>query len=351
MRILLATFDCYSHVTTAVPLVQRLVVRGHTVRWLTHERYRPFAQRSGAHLFPTAYTNSHAELPAMSLQEWATMFQAERFAQAADLTAALEDTPADMLLVDPTYVGVAGISYPDMRIGMLGCVPLLHVHPDAAFVLQATLPQCEYPVGHAPVHFTGPLLPPPMDELSPEETAKFAARIPTDRPLVVITHGTLATETERLAVPALEAIKDLPVFALVQATPGTLDLPPNAMALPWIPFGRVLPRAALVVSNGGYQGAQWCLAAGVPMVIRGETEDKPEVAARVEWAGYGKNISEAPRSAAVFRRAIEEVLVNPRYREQARRLSVQAAQIDAATAAAQIIEMHSPVKGRVDAAA
>jgi UDP:flavonoid glycosyltransferase YjiC (YdhE family) len=355
MRILLATYDCYSHVTTALPLVQRLVRRGHTVRWLVDQRFGTFVGRAGAELVPTVHVPSHADLPAMGLDEWITMFRAERYAQAADLLYALDEAPTDLLLVDPTYAGVEELGdRPDLRLGMLGCVPLLHIHPGVQFVLQATLPQMEYPVGEplrSRVFFTGPLLPPPMDELSPEEQGRYAERIPTDRPLVLITHGTLATDPAMLAQPALDALRDLPVFALVQARPGTLDLPANAMALPWLPFGRLLPHTSLLVSNGGYQGAQWGLAAGVPMVIHGQTEDKPEVGKRVEWAGYGKDLSGGPASPESFRRGIVEVLTNPRYREQAHRLARQAALHDPATAAAQIIEMHAPVKGEVARAA
>jgi UDP:flavonoid glycosyltransferase YjiC (YdhE family) len=353
MRILLATYDCYSHVTTALPLVQRLVVRGHTVRWLVDQRFGTLVGRAGATLVPSAHVLSHADLPAMALEEWVRMFQREAYAQAADVIAALEDEPTDMLLVDPTYVGVGAIGpgYPDTRIGMLGCLPMLHIHPDAAFVIQATLPQFEPPTPcRERVFFTGPLLPPPMDELV-EEQARFGERIPRDRPLVLISHGTIATDPALLAQPALDAIRDLPVFALVQAEHGTLDLPPNAMAVPWLPFGRLLPAAALLVSTGGFQASQWCLAAGVPMVIHGQSEDKPEVGKRVEWAGYGKNLSGGPASPERFRQAISEVLVNPRYREQAHRLARQAALHDPATAAAQIIEMHAPVKGEVARAA
>jgi UDP:flavonoid glycosyltransferase YjiC (YdhE family) len=346
VRILVATYDGYSHVTTALPLVQRLVVRGHTVRWLVEKRYGTFVGRAGATLVPTAYTPSHEGQPARPLHDWIQMFAREAMAQAADLIYALEDAPTDVLLVDPTILGVSalGPGYPDLRIGMLGCVPLLHVPAEAQFILQATLPQCEYPVAEAirpRTFFTGPLLPPPMDELAPEELARFSQRIPTDRPLVVVTHGTVATDLAGLVQPTLDAIRDLPVFALVQAVPGTVELPPNALAVPWIPFGRVLPHASLVVSNGGYQGAQWCLAAGVPMVIHGTTEDKPEVGARVEWAGYGKNVSGWPTAPETFRRAIEDVLLNPRYREQAQRLAQQCAWQDSATAAAQILERHA----------
>ena len=45
-----------------------------------------------------------------------------------------------------------------------------------------------------------------------------------------------------------------------------------------------------MVTNGGYGAVQRALTTGVPLVVAGDTEDKPEVAARVEWFGVGVNL-------------------------------------------------------------
>ena len=45
-----------------------------------------------------------------------------------------------------------------------------------------------------------------------------------------------------------------------------------------------------MVTNGGYGAVQRALIAGVPLVVAGNTEDKPEVAARVECFGAGVNL-------------------------------------------------------------
>jgi UDP:flavonoid glycosyltransferase YjiC (YdhE family) len=75
------------------------------------------------------------------------------------------------------------------------------------------------------------------------------------------------------------------------------------------------------------------------MVVDGKTEDKPEVGLRVEWAGLGINLSTAPTSPARLREAVQQVLLNPRYREQARRFAAQAALQDSATIGAQVLEL------------
>lgn len=334
MRILLATLDLYSHVTQAVPLVQRLVLRGHTVRWLVHDRFASVVQGAGATLLRPS-SPSHAATPAMMLQDWVGMFQAEAGFQAADLAQAMDDETPDVLLVDPTIVGVtAANAYPNVLVGMLGCVPLLHIPAEVEFVLQASLPQMELPLPPqyaAKVSCIGPLLAPPTP-------GPPAPDLHPDRPLILITQGTLASDPELLIRPALEAFRNFPAQILATCAP-LKDIPHNARCVPWVPFHQILPKAAVVVSAGGFATAQWCAAAGVPMVVDGKTEDKPDVGARVEWAGIGKSLCGAPTTPNAIRDAVHEVLLNPRYREQAYRLAAQCALQDSATLGLQVIEM------------
>jgi UDP:flavonoid glycosyltransferase YjiC (YdhE family) len=75
-----------------------------------------------------------------------------------------------------------------------------------------------------------------------------------------------------------------------------------------------------MVTNGGIGGVQQALAAGVPLVVAGDTEDKPEVAGRVAWAGAGVNLWTGAPSPARVRRGVTTVLRDPRYRVAAARL-------------------------------
>ena len=87
-----------------------------------------------------------------------------------------------------------------------------------------------------------------------------------------------------------------------------------------------------------YGGTQRALAAGIPLVVVGETEDKMEVGARVEWAGAGNNLRKQRPSPDEIRDAVKEVLVNPKYRENARRIQADFAKYDAPTRAAELLE-------------
>ena len=116
------------------------------------------------------------------------------------------------------------------------------------------------------------------------------------------------------------------------------ELPEYVRAEPFIPFDHLLPHVDVMVTNGGYGGTQWALAQGIPLVVAGETEDKIEVAARVEWAGAGINLRKQRPSPGEVRDAVREVLANPVYRNNARRIQADFAKYDAPTRAAELLE-------------
>ncbi|WNY34233.1 hypothetical protein Q9Q99_01540 [Curtobacterium flaccumfaciens] len=102
-------------------------------------------------------------------------------------------------------------------------------------------------------------------------------------------------------------------------------LPANARVATFLPYDQLLPRCSVVVTNGGFGGVQRALAHGVPLVVAGSTEDKPEVAARVAWAGCGRNLrSGTPRPRAI-RRAVLEVLSTSTHRARSRQVAASIA--------------------------
>ena len=159
-------------------------------------------------------------------------------------------------------------------------------------------------------------------------------------PVILVNQGTVAVDPEDLIVPAVGGLKDEQVLNIVvPVQAGELgSLPGNVRAAPFIPFGNLLPHVDVVVTNGGYGGTQMALAHGIPLVVAGNTEDKMEVAARVEWAGAGINLRRKRPSPAEVRDAVKRVLVNPVYRENARRIQDDFARHDAPTRAAELLE-------------
>lgn len=72
-------------------------------------------------------------------------------------------------------------------------------------------------------------------------------------------------------------------------------LPSNTFIAEYIPHDVLLPRVDVMITNGGYGAVQRAVSTGVPLVVAGNTEDKPEVAARVAWSGRGSTSRPARR--------------------------------------------------------
>jgi UDP:flavonoid glycosyltransferase YjiC (YdhE family) len=122
--------------------------------------------------------------------------------------------------------------------------------------------------------------------------------------------------------PTLAALGDRDL--LVVATAGGADLsrlpgeiPDNARVEQFLPFDKILPEVDVYVTNGGYGGVNQALSHGIPLVVAGATEDKPEVAARVEWSGVGINLGTGEPTVEQVRDAVERVLADPSYRKRA----------------------------------
>lgn len=195
-------------------------------------------------------------------------------------------------------------------------------------------PRSNYPAHH---HFIGPIIP----------EADHSFRRPNwwpdlncPEPVILVNQGTLAKNPDDLVVPTIKALGDEQMLVVaVSVKQGQLQrLPANVRAELFIPFGHLLPHVNVMVTNGGYGGTQLALAHGVPLVVAGGTEDKMEVAARVEWAGAGVNLRKQRPSPDEVRDAVREVLTNPVYRENARRIQADFAKCDAPTLAVELLE-------------
>jgi UDP:flavonoid glycosyltransferase YjiC (YdhE family) len=70
----------------------------------------------------------------------------------------------------------------------------------------------------------------------------------------------------------------------------------------------------------------------------GNTEDKPEVAARAEWCGVGINLRNAQPSAEQVLQAVSEILTNPKYEKRSLELEKEMALYDPMGVVAQNID-------------
>jgi len=131
---------------------------------------------------------------------------------------------------------------------------------------------------------------------------------------------------------------------LVVATTGGADpdvlgpLPANAVAARFVPHSELLPYTAAMVTNGGYGAVQTALAHGVPLVVAGATEDKPEVAARVAWTGAGLRLRSAAPGDDEIRTSVRRVLTEPGFRAAAGLLRAAYARIDTPAELVRLVE-------------
>jgi MGT family glycosyltransferase len=211
------------------------------------------------------------------------------------------------------------------------------------FYLQLTAQEFEYPRSNLPdgVRFVGPLLPPPSADFLPPPWWDDVGK---SGPIVLVTQGTLANDNlGQLIGPTLTGLagENLTVIA---ATGGpsvesiTVALPSNAKAVSFLPFDRLLPKVSVMVTNGGYGAVNHALSLGVPLVVAGDSEEKPEIAARVAWAGAGINLGTGRPSPAQIRDAVRTVLTKPQYRQRAQELRLAFARHNARDEIAKLIE-------------
>jgi MGT family glycosyltransferase len=210
--------------------------------------------------------------------------------------------------------------------------------------LQPTVESFEYPRSDLPpqVHFIGPFLPDASKDFVPPMW--WDEMVKNKRPVVHVTQGTLATETEHLIVPTIQALADEDVMVIVTTGGKPVDtlkmeqLPANVKVESFIPHYHLLPHVSAMVTNGGYGGVQMALANGVPLVVAGASEDKPEVANRVLWSGTGINLKTSTPSVEQIREAVRKILSDSNYREKAKAMQAEMQDSDGATEGSLLIE-------------
>lgn len=210
-------------------------------------------------------------------------------------------------------------------------------------VIVPTIPEFEYQRSDAPAHvcFVGAVNPLPCQDFTPPPWWDV---LDVTRPVVHVTQGTIDNaDLSRLIEPTIQALADQDVTVVV-TTGGRpvsqirVPLPANTFVAEYLPHDILLPRVDVMVTNGGYGAVQRALCDGVPLVVAGKTEDKAEVAARVEHFGVGVNLRTGTPTAGAVKRAVRGVLDDPTFRGNARRLRAAHAARDSVAAVGAIID-------------
>ncbi|SNT54972.1 glycosyltransferase, MGT family [Asanoa hainanensis] len=387
------------HVTPVLTVAADLVRRGHEVVVYTGSRFADRVAATGARFAPLppnadlddreldARYPVRATLPpgpARLSFDFETFFVGQLPAQLRGLRELLATFPADVVIGELGFWSIPALSLTEARadrptLVTLGVVPLLFQDeepPGFAYLqrfaeailasvgasldgfalsapfrhtdhyLQLTVPGFEYPRDDLPPHirFVGALPPHASGQF---DEPSWWPELSTERPVVVVTQGTVArTDLTELVVPTVLALADQDV--LVVAVTASADgpervrrelgvVPDNLRLAGFVPFDRLLPRTDVLVTNGGYGGVQAALHHGVPLVVAGASEDKPEVAARVAWSGTGVDLRTGRPQPADLRVAVRTVLDDPGYYDRARIMAKEISRYDPFEAIAEIV--------------
>lgn len=215
--------------------------------------------------------------------------------------------------------------------------------------LSPSIPEFEYPRRDLPpqIHFIGPLLSPPPAEFTPPP---WWDELAGNKPVIHVTQGTVTTNPVELLLPTLQAMEHEDVLVVVTTGGVALDtlkltpVPANARIEPFIPHAHLLPQVDVMVTNGGYNGVQMALANGVPLVVAGQTEEKPEIAARVEWAKVGINLRTRIPSPKQIKDAVKTLLENSSYSSRLKYFQTKMQQYNAPAIAATLLEQLATTK-------
>jgi MGT family glycosyltransferase len=206
-------------------------------------------------------------------------------------------------------------------------------------LLHMSIPSFEYPRNEfsANFRFIGPVkVSPNPDYIKPD----WWPEIEKDLPVVLINQGTIAKNYDDLIRPAIEALKDEQMIILaVPVREGEIrNLPGNVHTEPYIPFGNILPHIDIMITNGGFGGTQNALAHGIPIVIAGATEDKMEVAARLEYTGAGINLRKQNPSPENIKKAVRMIMSDSTFKQKAEELQTDFTKYDSPSLAVGLVE-------------
>jgi len=198
----------------------------------------------------------------------------------------------------------------------------------ADVILQPCVPGFEFPLRRPPqkLHYIGALMPEGSGDVPPQlREAREAGRT-----VILVSQGTIANaDLGQLVAPVIRAFGDRDDVLLLVTTGGRpleaipCRLPANTVASQHLDFSKVLPYVDVLVTFGGYGTVTQALNFGVPMVVAGLSEDKPENGARVAWTGSGIYLRTDNPTIHQVRSAVEYILCEPKYRACAQKMALE----------------------------
>jgi zeaxanthin glucosyltransferase len=188
-------------------------------------------------------------------------------------------------------------------------------------------------------HHTGP-----FHDGKGRESMNFPWDRLTGEPLIYASMGTILNgrlDVFRTIVAALAKHKDLQLVLSIgdQLDPEQIGpVPKNAIIAKRAPQLELLKRTSVCITHAGLNTVLESLTQGVPQVAVPVTFDQPGVAARIADKQTGVVTSLDKLTAEHLATLLDEVISNPNYRDNARKLQRAIAEANGLSAAADLVE-------------
>lgn len=210
--------------------------------------------------------------------------------------------------------------------------------------LVPSIPELDYERRDLPasVHYVGPCV---WNKPSGAPAPAWLDTVPTDLPWVHVTEGTAHHQGPFVLRAAVQGLADRPMRVIMTSGPqrepeslGLGALADNIRLERWVSHSDLLPRCAALVTTGGAGTVLTALQSGVPLVIVPTHWDKADNAQRIVEAGVGLRLSPKHCTPENLRDAVERVLHEPSFRENARRIAARMAAEPGPRRAAELLE-------------
>lgn len=172
------------------------------------------------------------------------------------------------------------------------------------------------------------------------ELAKF---LDAGTPPIVFTLGSsaiwVATDFYRESIAAACALGQRALLLIGDARNRLSEpLPEGVAAFEYAPYSEVLPRARIIVHQGGIGTTGQSLRAGKPMLVVPFSHDQPDNAARVKRLGVARTLPRSSYHATSATRELRALLDDPSYSTKAMEIGRRVQNEDGARTACDYIE-------------
>jgi len=354
LDLLFVTWDGGGNVPPAVGMATELQARGHHVRFVGHARQHDSLVAAGFDVAPTREARPFSPLDDNSPITYVRTFGDRGLGR--DVTAALADQPADLVVVDCLLFGVmealreVGTPYVSLEHlydayfrrswlrGPMGLgMRLMRLDPAASLAaaratLVASLPALD-PAGAQPrsdVTYVGPVI-------------SYAPRVSAD-PAVLVSLSTVnfpkmheSLQTVLDATAGLDARVVVTTGPVVD--PASLRAAANHELHRFVPHAELMPQMSVVVGHGGHATTMQALAHDLPLVVMPMHPmlDQRMVGQSLERAGAGRLVSKKT-SVEALRTVVSDLLADGPHRQAAARLGEQVRAMPGAANGADRIE-------------